>query len=92
MKPQSIASQKTYRFVLDGKHFESAQRYITGSQLRAMAGIAPEFRIFLEKHREENIQRSHPPDREIGDAYTVDLAEPGEEVFYTLHQPTMDIN
>ncbi len=67
-------SEKPYQFFIDGKEYESAQRYITGA------------------HREENERGSHPPDREIAETYSVDLAEPGEEKFYTLHCPTMDIS
>ncbi len=85
-------SEKPYQFFIDGKEYESAQRYITGAQVRQMANIEPEYRIFLEKHREENERGSHPPDREIAETYSVDLAEPGEEKFYTLHCPTMDIS
>jgi hypothetical protein len=85
-------SAETYRFFIDGKEHESSRRYITGAELRRMANIAPEYRLFLEKHREENERRHHPPDREIRDTSSVDLGEPGEEKFYTLHAPTMDIS
>ena len=85
-------SEEVYQFFIDGREHESAQRYITGAELRRMANLAPEYRLFLEKHREENEQRSHPPDREINETYSIDLAEPGEEKFYTLRSPTMDIS
>jgi hypothetical protein len=85
-------SEATYRFFIDGREHESVRRYITGAELRQMASIAPEYRLFLEKHREENARRRHPPDREINETSSVDLAEPGEEKFYTLHSPTMDIS
>lgn len=57
-----------------------------------MGHIEPQYRIFLEKHREENERSRHSPDREIHSAYAVDLAEPGEEKFYTLSRPSMDIS
>ena len=81
-----------YRFFIDGKAYESGQRFITGAQLRQLGIVEPEYRIFLEKHREENERGNHPPDREIDETYSVDLDEPGEEKFYTLHRPTMDIS
>ena len=81
-----------YRFLIDGKEFESGQRHITGAELRQLGKIEAEYRIFLEKHREENERRHHPPDREIDETYSVDLDEPGEEKFYTLHRPSMDIS
>ena len=87
-----IMSGKSYQFFIDGKSYESAQRYITGAQVRQMANIEPEYRIFLERHREDNERRSHPPDREIAEMYSVDLGKPGEEKFYTLHRPTMDFS
>ena len=88
---QSKNDQQPYRFFIDGKPFESEQRMITGAQLREIAHIEPKFRIFLEKHREENEKNSHAPDREIHNSYSIDLAESREEKFYTLQHPTMDI-
>jgi hypothetical protein len=57
-----------------------------------MAHIEREYRIFFEKHREENEKNAHAPDLEVHDTYSIDLAEPGEEKFYTLRSPTMDIS
>ncbi len=91
MKQKSGANGQIYRFFIDGKPYESHQQLITGAQLREMAHIGPEFRIFLEIHREENEKNGHPTDREIHNTYSINLAEPGEEKFYTLRQPTMDI-
>jgi hypothetical protein len=81
-----------YRMFIDDKPYESSQRYLTGAQLREMAHIERQYRIFFEKHREENEKGGHPPEREIHNANSVDLAEPGEEKFYTLRRPLMDIS
>ena len=92
MKEQAQGNGPVYGIFIDGKPYESGQRRITGAQLREMAHIERQFRIFFEKHREENEKNGHAPEREIHNAYSVDLAEPGEEKFYTLRGPSMDIN
>ena len=91
MEQQPRKNSVTYQFFIDGKPYSSNQKLITGAQLRKIAQIAPHFRIFLEKHREENEKFSHAPDREIHNTYSIDLSEPGEEKFYTLPHPSMDI-
>src|SRR5262249_34291880 len=90
-KPSNKLVFRAYELFIDNKPYESRERMITGAQLREMAQIEPEYRIFFEKHREHNEANGHTPDREIGDKSAVDLAEPGDEKFYTLHVPSMDI-
>jgi hypothetical protein len=92
MKQQAKGNEQVYGVFIDDNPYKSNQRRIMGAQLRELAHIEPQFRIFLEMHREENEKNCHAPDREIHNAYSIDLAEPGEEKFYTLLRPSMDIN
>jgi hypothetical protein len=51
-----------YRMFIDDKPYESSQRYLTGAQLREMAHIERQYRIFLKstarKTRKAAIPRS----------------------------------
>lgn len=73
---------KVFRFFVDGKQYESAQQYITGAQLRAIAHIDPGVGIFLEEHGHDK------PDRQITDTSSINLGEPGVEKFYTVPPAT----
>lgn len=77
---------ESYRFTVDGKLYESKQRIITGADLRRIAGLDDKVRIFFGEHPDET-----KADRQIHNTTAVNLAEPGEEKFYTLAPPTMDI-
>jgi hypothetical protein len=92
VKEQAEENRPVYRIFMDDRPYESSQRRITGAQLREMTHLERPVRIFFEKHREENEKGGHPPEREIHNANSVDLAEPGEEKFYTLRRPLMDIS
>ena len=70
MNQQSAA--KAYRFFVDGKSFETTNPRITGTELRALAGIDPHLRLFVGDHG-----RGHPDDQ-IVDGASVDLAKLGE--------------
>ena len=84
--PQLTASEvQVYRFLVDGKLYESKEQLVTGEQLRAIVGIRPRLRIFLGDH--------HPgaSDQQITKTTVVDLATLGERQFYTLAPPSYDI-
>ena len=84
---------EAFRFSVDDKQYELSERSITGARIREIADIDKNLRIFLVKHRQENEASGHrTSDRAIHNSYTVDLANPGEEKFYTLLAPSMDIN
>jgi hypothetical protein len=86
MQGSTARQPESYRFTVDGKPFDSTQRVITGSDLRRMAGLDNKVRIFFGDHRDET-----NAERQIHNTTSVDLSEPGEERFYTLAGPTMDI-
>lgn len=78
-------TEKVYKFFVDGKPYESSRQFITGAELRELAGIDTKRRIFLGDHGVGS------PDRPILSQTSVNLAEPGEERFYTLAPPSLDI-
>lgn len=76
-----------YRFLVDDKEFKSPNQIITGQQLREIAHVDPRSNIFLSV----GPKRDHNPDLLIHNATTINLANSGTDVFYTLRRPTMDI-
>ena len=64
-------------FVNDVK-YEVEQRYITGAQIKALAGVDLSFELFLEEPGADR------PDRKINDSDSVDLSAPGVEKFYSV--------
>jgi hypothetical protein len=74
--------QKTFKFFVDGKQFESTNANITGADLRRIAQIPPTYGIFLEEHGHDK------PDRQITDGTSIDLGAPGNEKFYTVPPAT----
>ena len=85
MAQQSTENNKIYRFFVDDKEYQSTKQVITGEELRTIAGIIPNVRIFLKHH-----SRDHA-DRQITNGSSIDLAELVTEKFYTLAAPTLDI-
>jgi len=76
----------TYRFFVDGKQYESTEQIITAEMLHEIAQIPPKMRIFIGHAGDGTV------DRQITHGSTIDLALPGEEHFYTLAPPSLDIN
>lgn len=70
-------SDRSFRFVIDGRRFEWGLQYITGRKLKDLAGVNPDaYEVWLEV-------RGEGSDRLIGDTETVDLQESGVERFYS---------
>lgn len=83
---QSTASTTaTYCFTLDGKEYKSLQQILTGAELRSIAGIVHNIRIFVGDHEKRE------GDHQIMANTTIDLADPGLKRFYTLAEPSLDI-
>ena len=76
---------QTFRFLVDGKSYESDTQVITGEKLRKIVGIRPQQRIFLGDHGPGS------PDHQITKTSVVDLAQLGGAQFYTLARPSYDI-
>lgn len=71
-----------YRFqVDDGKPILSTDPILTGAQIKALAGIQPDYGLYLEA-------RGNDSDTKITDGSSVDLRQPGVERFYTVPPAT----
>lgn len=60
--------QKLNHFFVDAKKYETAQTALTGAEIKAIAGVATNYQLFLEEEGDK-------PDKAIGDGEAVDLAE-----------------
>jgi len=60
--------QKLNHFFVDAKKYETAQTALTGAEIKAIAGVAANYQLFLEEEGDK-------PDKAIGDGEAVDLAE-----------------
>lgn len=70
-------SKKTYKYTVNGTHYESETPTVTGAQIRTVASIPADQQLF----QEEGGQR---PDLLINPDTVVDLAQPGRDKFYSV--------
>jgi len=68
---------KTYHFFVGGNRFETEKPFMTGAEIKALAGVRAEYQLFFR----DDVNNS--PDREVRDTQAVDLipqkAEDGTE-------------
>jgi hypothetical protein len=57
---------KEYPFFVDGKRYETHEKYQTGAQIKSVAGVDPTYQLFLE-------EEGDTPDKPVADSETVDL-------------------
>lgn len=60
--------QKLNHFFVDAKKYETAQTALTGAEIKAIAGVAANYQLFLEEEGDS-------PDKAIGDGEAVDITE-----------------
>lgn len=76
-------SDRSFRFVIDGRRFEWGAPLITGLKLKQVAGVDPRsYGVWLEVRGAE--------DRPIADDEQVDLQAPGVERFFTGKKTTTE--
>ena len=61
-------NQKLNHFFVDAKRYETAQMALTGAQIKAIAGVAANYQLFLEEEGDK-------PDKAIADGEAVNLTE-----------------
>jgi hypothetical protein len=83
---KSLTTETTYKFFVDGHPFHAHGQLITGEEIRQLAGVDKHLRLFIGE------QGAGHPDRQVLRDQRVDLGTPGEEKFYTLEPPSMDIS
>ena len=71
----TFRSDRSFRFVVDGRRFEWGMATITGRTLKALAGVPAEYGVWLERRNDDDLP--------VGDAEDVDLSQPGVERFFT---------
>lgn len=76
-------SDRSFRFVIDGRRFEWGAPIVTGLKLKELAGVDPKsYGVWLEVRGAE--------DRTIADNESVDLQAPGVERFFTGKKTTTE--
>ena len=76
------SGRKKYKLFVDGRQYDWDKQYISGTELRALAGIASGVQVFLEEPGPDN------PDRPVPPEVSINLDEPGVEKFYTVPPAT----
>jgi hypothetical protein len=74
---------KEFKFFVDAKQYESAEKSLTGAAIKAKAGVPPTYQLFLE-------EEGDTPDRPISDGEGVDL-EGREKHFFAVPPATFGI-
>jgi hypothetical protein len=68
---------KKYLFFVDKKKFEVEERYITGRELKKLAGVPEDYGVWLK------VTGPASDDQEIQNDEQYDLSKPGTEHFFT---------
>lgn len=74
---------KKYKILIDQKPFDVNDQFITGAQIKARAGVAANYGVWLKVNGPGD-------DEEILDNDEVDLGEPGREHFFTGSKTTTE--
>jgi len=77
-----LQEKKSYKLIIDQKPHEWAEQFITGAQIKGLAGVDPSYGVWQ--------QVPGPNDPEIGDQQKVDLSQPGTERFFTGKKTTTE--
>jgi hypothetical protein len=85
---EDFYTAENLKFMVDGKLYDWPEQFITGKQIRKVAGIDSDDKIFLDNKKPY-------VDNQIEDDEQVDLARPSIERFYTVivkHDVTIYVN
>jgi hypothetical protein len=63
---------KMYHFFVGGNRFETDKSFLTGTEIKALAGVRAEYQLFFRDD-------VNTPDREVRDTQAVDLIEAKED-------------
>lgn len=74
---------KKYKILIDQKPFEVEDQFITGAQIKSLAGVAANYGVWLKV-------TGPGDDEEILDNDEVDLGESGREHFFTGSKTTTE--
>lgn len=80
-----MAKQEKYKLLINQKPYEVDDQFITGAQIKVLAGSPANYGVWLKVNGPE-------PDEPIGDNQQVDLSQPGREHFFTGAKTTTEGN
>jgi hypothetical protein len=83
MSDKHKGHDKAFKIVVDQKHHEWRERYITGLEIKRLAGVDPATYDAWQDVR-------GPEDILVGDNDQVDLTKPGVERFFTGKKTTTE--
>lgn len=70
-----VRTDRAYRLIVNDERYDWGARYVSGKLIRAIANIAPDQVLYLERKREADL--------ELSDADTIDLEASGTEKIYS---------
>lgn len=77
-----MEDKRKYKLIVDQKPHEWMEQFITGAQIKALAGVDQTYGVWL--------QVAGPNDPEVGDSERIDLSQPGVERFFTGKKTTTE--
>jgi len=82
---QDDKSQKKHQYpiMIDQKPYNWSEQFITGTQIKQLAGVDMSYGVWLKVH-------GPGEDQPIGDQEQVDLSQPGREHFFTAPTQTTE--
>lgn len=78
-----MENKEKYKILINQKPYEVDNQFITGAQIKALAGSPANYGVWLKVNGPD-------PDKEIGDNEQVDLGQPGREHFFTGARTTTE--
>jgi len=70
-----------YHFFVDNNKFETPHSSLNGQEIKNVAGVPPNYQLFLEEH-------GNAPDRAISDTDGIDLSTNPPKHFYAVPPAT----
>ena len=80
-----MSEKKGFKIKIDNKNFEHPNQFITGSEIKTLAGVPPDYGVWLKV-------TGPGQDRRINDNEQVDLSKPGTDHFFTGKTTTTEGN
>lgn len=83
MEHKKSLKTHVFKILIDQKPFEWPDQFITGAQIKQLAGVDMSYGVWLKVH-------GPGEDQPIGDQEQVDLSDPGREHFFTAPTQTTE--
>ena len=83
MQEDKTKKDHPFKIMIDQKPYDWAEQFITGAQIKQLAGVDMGYGVWLKVP-------GPGEDQEIGDQEQVDLSQPGREHFFTAPKQTTE--